>query len=324
MRFVICCPVHNADHSNGILSMLILCQTLSNLGYASYVFPTSGWPHEDDPLPVDELLRVMKDNPEANNTVFNLSTITRRLGLQVVTRFPDGVPPDVIVIYPETVSKNILKANRVIRYFGNKDGILRPGIEYKGGNERIFTISHSKIFCHQTSYILFFPHVDAAFLGPSELPTQARTLTLTYVGKGSLYQDKTPIVPGSVEVTRFWPSQKGQLATMLRHSKFLFTYDHWSNVNLEAVMCGAIPVFIGKDPWTPFNIDNAELGPLPRLTSDHLDHLDLDRLDAQFFASFENRRCELRQRVTALCRDYASEVKRMVDSVRIFFKEGSI
>jgi hypothetical protein len=72
----------------------------------------------------------------------------------------------------------------------------------------------------------------------------------TYIGKGVKFGDCFK-VPGSVGIERNWPSDKEGLAMMLRNTRYFYTWDVVSQTNIDALLCGAIPVVMRWSPVSP-------------------------------------------------------------------------
>jgi hypothetical protein len=168
---------------------------------------------------------------------------------------------EAIVIYPEIVTSNILGARRVVWYLLNRDGALGRGKISAGPDD--YFLSHSTGFSDpRTNRILHCADFNAAFY-PSDplIPQAARHLTLTYIGKGGLY-GPCFLAPGSVAISNEWPRCPEELARLLQVTRYFFTWDAWSALNTEAVLCGAMPVIMRWAPWTSADLQRDETGGL--------------------------------------------------------------
>jgi hypothetical protein len=113
--------------------------------------------------------------------------------------------------------------------------------------------------------VLYCVDFHPAFrLGDNPVPWEHRNITLTYAGKGGLY-GPCQLAPGSVAISKEWPRDQIELARLLQATKYLFTWDAWSSLNTEAVLCGAMPVILRWGPWSPKDLENDEIGPCPYL-----------------------------------------------------------
>lgn len=175
---------------------------------------------------------------------------------------------DGIVIYPEVVIGNPLKAKRVARFMGNKDGVLRQGNSMACGPND-FVIAHSRVLHPNPDFVLYYSYVNPCFNIDGADP-QKRVMNATYIGKGYLYKDPVGIIKETLWIDRKWPCTQEQLAFLLKHVGCFYTWDCWSQTNVDAVLCGAVPFFLQYDPFTSAEIDSAELGRIPRLDADNI------------------------------------------------------
>lgn len=170
---------------------------------------------------------------------------------------------DCIVIYPEAFLGNPLGATRIVRYYGNKPGFVTPGHRFTPQSNE-FSLCHSKIFLDNPNAILFNAHIDECFYtSDADEPIRQRTLDLVYQGKGALY-GKTAEIKNALLIHRHWPAGREQLSMLLKKCRFFYTYDSWSNIVIEAIAAGAIPIFLNHYPFTQEEIDSSELGPIPK------------------------------------------------------------
>ena len=159
-----------------------------------------------------------------------------------------------IIIYPDMVHSNPIHAKRVVRY------ILGPcEREYPGD----YILNFSASFRSTHDHVLYnvFPHRDIHSKG--SIPWHLRSMDATYFGKGPTYTSCHKI-PDSIIIERDWPSDKNQLGILLRHCRFLFTWDTNSATNLDAIICGAVPVFMNKHYDAQHILEKSELGSIPR------------------------------------------------------------
>lgn len=168
---------------------------------------------------------------------------------------------DAYVIYPETIVANPLMAKNVVRYFGNKDGYCNGRSVVIGDND--FIVAHSKVIMPTADFILHNADINPVFNNIDTLPYDQRRIDVTYIGKGYIYGD-TAVVPNTLFIAREWPQTQEQLAMVLRQTRFFFTWDAWTATNVEAILCGAVPIILDYGPWKQEEIDGSELGWLPR------------------------------------------------------------
>lgn len=299
-QVVVCAPIDHAHYSNGILALVRMAQVVAQTGRPAALCATHCWPNENR--------LVHPTDPQAEG----VRARAAQLGVPLLAPLgPEQLDPDATVIYPETMSGNVLGAARVVRWLGNKPGRLKSdGLGESAGD---FIVSHSRVF-GASGPVLFFGEQHPAFHDAGTRPAADRMLDLTYIGKGFLY-GLGGAVPGTMEVARNWPPTKEQLAALLRSCRFFYTADHWSNINTEALLCGAIPVFLPGGPWSDAEIDSCETGPLPRLRQGFA-HVD--------FSAFEEERRAYVGRVRALAGQWPHSVLRVLDDADRHFADAAV
>ncbi|HKB91066.1 MAG TPA: hypothetical protein VKC60_11165 [Opitutaceae bacterium] len=243
-NYIVATPRYTTN-SNGIKTLHKICHTINVNGGRAF------------------LLFIDSNDPQCQKVVFGDKSFTNP-----EFNTPPLQPADVhlinssYVIYPEVIVDNPIKAKNVIRYFGNREA-------YCNGRKinispRDFLVAHSSRVRDNANYILFNSEINPAFNSVGSLPMRERPFDLTYIGKGYLY-GHTATIKNSILIARDWPADQSQLAKLLKSTRFLYTWDSWTSTNVEAILCGAMPVFLRYDPWTKEDIDGSELGPLPKL-----------------------------------------------------------
>jgi hypothetical protein len=161
-----------------------------------------------------------------------------------------------VVIYPDIVRGNPLGARRYATFVL---GFPKFKIESE------FIISYAKNYIPNHDCILHKPFVSEHMHSRETMHWSQRSLSLTYFGKGPGYADCS-LVPGTVLIERDWPRDKHQLALLLRQCKYFFSWDSLSATNIDAVICGAVPILM-QDKQLPRQIVNSlEMGALPPLS----------------------------------------------------------
>jgi hypothetical protein len=160
-------------------------------------------------------------------------------------------------------------------------------------------------------HVCFFSKMNPIFHRHGSLPPHDRRMDITYIGKGELY-GVTGKIENTVVITRYWPAAKEELAAMLRNCRLFYTADACSNINNEALACGAIPVFMHNGPWTEAEIDAFEPGPMPRLRLG-------ESLTAAGFAQFELARERYLTGLEALEQRWDASVQEFVEKVDLHF-----
>jgi hypothetical protein len=314
MRIIVCNPIQDAGHSNGIAALGQLTRSFCDVGIDAFILPLDGL-NQNIALPIDYLLYQRSKNPAYQDILARLTKQVNRFDLKIIASIPNPLPEDVVVLYPETTTKNFLNASKVIRYLGARDGIFKEGACYQKADEKIFTISHSQVITSDADFMLFYPHIANEYLNIQNNSFDMRTLSTSYVGKGNIFKKDINQIQNTVEITRSWPRSKNEVAILLASSKFFYTYDHWSNITLEAVLCGAIPVFVGNDPWPDFNISRLEIGTIP-----HLNGYPQTDIDPEFLIKFSQRRLEIIKTLKEYERAWPTRVAELCERLKAFFR----
>jgi hypothetical protein len=163
---------------------------------------------------------------------------------------------DAFVIYPDIIKGNPLGAKSFATYVL---GFPKFDIDSP------FIISYSKCYTDSFDCVLYKPFISEYMHNRETLHWTQRNLCLTYIGKGHEYE-LCGTIPNTILVERDWPRDKQQLALLLRQCKYFFTWDCLSATNIDAVLCGAVPVLMQTKQLSRATIDGLEPGPLPSIT----------------------------------------------------------
>jgi hypothetical protein len=258
------------EQSNGIKSLHWICHTMNGVGYdARLVFLHNG------------VIRC--GGLGWTNLGWNTPCLAEN---------DFGLVKSEVVVYPEIVSGNPLGALRVARYLGNKEGLLTG--KKMEASEHDFILAHSKVIEPKADYVLFNVEVNKCFDFDEAMP---RNMDLMYVGKGVLYKE-CDVVKNTFLIGRNWPQGAEQLAYLLKRAKIFYTWDSWTQTNVEAILCGAIPYFMMYEPWTEAEIDGTELGKLPRMD-----------VNKKNYVVFNDERIRLKERINELNKTWPERVK---------------
>jgi hypothetical protein len=159
------------------------------------------------------------------------------------------------VVYPDLITGNPLGAKSVVRYVLNFNEADFPGD---------FVLGFSGIYSKYASHVLFRPFHHPAFSDHGTAHWRDRTLDLTYIGKGSSFTECHRI-SNTLLVERDYPRDKEQLALLLRQCRFFYTWDCVSATNIDALICGAVPVLLHDKQINRDLINQMEIGSFPRL-----------------------------------------------------------
>lgn len=236
-KFLIVAPRYTAK-SAGIMVMHQLCHDLNALGYPAAIVLSD----------VQDV--TYSNNPKYFGPNLDFYAINGEAELQ---RFID----EGIVIYPEIVKGNPLKAKKVVRYVLNTESFVSGNKMHESADD--FILSYSPVYHKNPHALLTNLMHHPAFNDENTLPALERTLDVTYIGKGSTYGECF-VVPSSLEITRAYPKTKEELALVLKNTRYFFTWDYRSATITDAIFCGAIPVFMSSRPFKSFDdLDHNDL-----------------------------------------------------------------
>lgn len=149
-----------------------------------------------------------------------------------------------IVIYPEVVNGNPLSARRVVRWVLHEPGRLGGPTSY-AKNEVVFVYDWQKMpYARKATarviddqHVLWTGLIDPAYIRNNG--TVRRDLILSFGHKGAELQTRFPLDPalGAIRLEDVTPSYQA-LGEVLRRARCLYSYDHYSNLLREAVLCG--------------------------------------------------------------------------------------
>lgn len=207
------------------------------------------------------------------------------------------------VVYPDLITGNPLGARNVIRYVLNFNAA-----DFSGD----FVLAFSEIYTQHANHVLYKPFHHPAFTDQGATHWRDRTLDLTYIGKGESFLECHRI-RDTLLVERDYPRDKEQLALLLRQCRFFYTWDCVSATNMDALMCGAVPVLLHDKQISRERINQMEVGSFPRISASSTEdlpgglHYDPDQVDADiqaFKTSYHQLVDSWDARVAAFAQDY--------------------
>lgn len=206
-RSYLCCAPHYDRRSSGIKALYVLADRLNNLGYDAYI--------TGDP----------RDSGYNCKSVYTLNTEQLKdLQLNGVVVYPDNI-----------VNGNPLRFTNVVRWF--------LGITCETPDHELsFSMSPSHNFNVVAPYNLMVLDIEPFFKLPE---VENRTKKCFRVGKGSAIP-RVPITDGCIEVTAEYPSNRQELAKLLQESEVFYTYDNFTLMIIESILCGCPVVIIGE------------------------------------------------------------------------------
>jgi hypothetical protein len=307
MKVIICAPIQSSDHSNGILALIHLGKTLEEKGVTVLFCVMGEGLQSEYIINIPKLLSLTREpNSYEYSLASRIEKVVKKFNIQLLLKYDDSDISESVAIYPETILGNPLECKKVVRYFGNKNGVLVEEVKVTGDE---LVLAHSRSVLANADQYLFFSHIDPVFRPAEILPSRDRKFSSYYVGKGYLYGTPHQF-DDAIEITRHWPSKKKQLSILLQNSQFLFTYDSWTNTNVEAVLCGAIPVYLNNGPFTDEEIDGSELGVIPRVKfNEEISY------DDEYIERFSRQRSLLIGRIDAISKKWDSGVSELIENI---------
>jgi predicted O-linked N-acetylglucosamine transferase (SPINDLY family) len=224
-KFLVVAPSYTSK-SAGIVVMHTLCHDLNALGY-----------------PTALVLSDVKDVTYSNNPKYfgpNLDYYAINGEAELQQFIEEG-----IVIYPEIVKGNPLKAKKVVRYVLNTEGFVAKNKMNESAND--FILAFSPVYHENPHALLMKLNHFSGFNDDNTLPALQRTMDMTYIGKGHRHQCK--VVAGTVELSRTWPTTKDEVAILMRNTRYFYTWDYRTQTVTDALMCGAIPIYLSVAPY---------------------------------------------------------------------------
>ena len=164
-----------------------------------------------------------------------------------------GPVADSIVIYPEVVSGNPLKAIKVVRWTLNNPGLIGGDLTYPD-DEMVFAFNPARLHVVNLSVreplgpncVLRVSLIDPDCIYPdASIP---KTLDCYFVHKGAAIRARAPLSfeENLYSIDENTPTLSG-LGDLLRRTRTLYSYDHASTILKEAVVCGCRVLVVHDD-----------------------------------------------------------------------------
>lgn len=222
-QFLIVAPAYT-HRSAGIRALYRLCHHLNDCGYPSAVIPMPG-------------------NCIGNYSPWHVYGYKGKIGNE-------------IVIYPEIVSGNPYKATRVVRWVLNNPGLLGGETTY-ADSEMVFVYDPQKLPIVNKAIttpigperLLWVGVVDPEIIYPD--PGVEKRIDCSFSHKGDALSKQFPLHPslGVQRIEDITPDASS-LGEVLRKTRILYSYDHYSNLLREAAICGCeVRTIDAKGVW---------------------------------------------------------------------------
>ncbi len=307
--FIICAPLELVFLSHGAMTLVQLARAIERSGRSAFVCTYQFVNGREAILDID-FDSYQPANAAEKVFVDKVNRVRSEFGIRMLRNFTPERIDGCYVVYPEVMRFNALNAKRVVRYFLNKDTHV-PNTRVEVGPDD-FVLSFSDAMHPDPHHVSLYVGDDSAlFNNEGTYPATERKMDITYIGKGDQY-GLSGVIPGTIEITRTWPTTKEQLAILLRNCRFFYTGDACTKLNLEALSCGAIPAFIHNGPWTDAEIDGGEFGVFPRL------HAGTKERDT-FLETFEVQRTEYLGRLRSYIDGWDANIARFIEKVDAHF-----
>lgn len=165
-------------------------------------------------------------------------------GYHCINAFTREMQENDIIIYPEVVSGNPLGFHRVVRYVLYFPGKLGGDTSF---DRREYIASWSEEY-YPGARILHIPLIDRSLFYDANLPK-----THDSIFKHKDYGVHRRIeAENAVEITMSYPSSREELAGLLQTTRVLYSFDHNSMLNDEALLCGAQVMLVTNDGTVPY------------------------------------------------------------------------
>lgn len=238
MRFIIMAPAYT-EWSGGIIVLHKLCHILNQLGENACLhpmvneYPLSWGNHLTE---IREKIKIMRGKYKTNPS----------LHTPVIKKLTQDDLDNAIIIYPEIVSGNPLKAKNVVRWF-----LHHPG--YQTGNVNYFTrelyFSYAafgrdfKLYGSHTSDTVLhvFHQMSDVYNEIGASDERKGTAYCLRKGKGR------EIVHDISESILIDDKKHEEVAEIFKRVKYFISYDLYTGYSLFAIMCGCIPIVIPEE-----------------------------------------------------------------------------
>lgn len=230
MKFVIAAAPFD-DRSGGVIALHLLCRRLTEAGHTALL-----WPMDRPRLQAwrnpRRYLGWAKYHLTGRGDRFDFGPFPNRLARARDLK-------DAVVVYPEVVAGNPLRARRVARWLLHKPGFHTGVVDY-GPNDLLF-------------------HYQDAFHDPAVGGEADDRLTLTWWNEeyrltnhgersGSAYLLKKgrdrPIVHDLADSVLVDALSHREKAQAFNRARFFYTYDLYTLYSRYAALCGAVPVVV--------------------------------------------------------------------------------
>jgi hypothetical protein len=164
-----------------------------------------------------------------------------------------GAAGDGIVVYPEIVPGNPLRARKVVRWALNNPGLLGGDARYPD-SEMVFVFNPERLALASRAVsrplgrgrVLRPALIDPDHIYPRhDIP---KTIDCLYVGRAQALRALHPLPDeGRLQSVEAATPTLASLGDLLRRTRTLYAYDHASTILKEAKICGCTVRVVGED-----------------------------------------------------------------------------
>ena len=149
----------------------------------------------------------------------------------------------LILIHGENKHFRYFDGLNVVRYYlASLDHLLKRGVVRDGE----FKLAWERMYCDDAHLVLKKNMFRGDLNSINSLSLYNRYIDLTYIGKAHLWGGATYRLKNTILLTRNWPESDYEYFHLLSKTKFLFSYDHITSVTEDAILLGALPIFLNQ------------------------------------------------------------------------------
>jgi hypothetical protein len=170
---------------------------------------------------------------------------------------PDAIDDDTrsndIAVYPEVVDGNPWRFQNVARYVLYFPGQHKTGEKEFHPSEKVFTWSKE----YYDAPLLAFQLINAKFFFDEGLP---KLQDCYFVHKRGKWREVKEI-EGLLEINMDYPKDQKELAYLLKTTGTLYSFDRYSQLNGEALLCGAKVKVVTETGFEDLAPGHGSMGP---------------------------------------------------------------
>lgn len=245
MRYIILAPGYD-DDSGGIVVLHQLCDRLNSLGHKAFLWP---------------IFKPIMDIKKPFKSIYLFSRYFRKTlkyGYALKSNLKTPIATytdleDAVIVYPEIVVGNPLKAQRVVRWLLHKPGFNNGGKIDFGKNDLFFYYDKAfddSRFNHHPDNLL---HIISQRKDTYHVTNHEKRQGTCYLLRKGRNRKIVHDVSASILIDGL--SHK-EMAKVFNQVEFCISYDTYTMYNVYAAMCGCIPIIVPEEgvsieEWSP-------------------------------------------------------------------------